>query len=281
MSGPGGTAGGITGHIVWYETAVPLFSFGGALLAILLWSAGLAGDLRFTAAGCVIASFVLAYLAWIRPKKDIVSLTTPIYAIIFFAVPLDDSVATIVLEILYAVSLTALLVRLKYRFGTPAAAVPDGVLSGELAAYVEKTGPACTGLPPAAAHRAATAFLRYAAGDYAEVEPEVREGLLALDRSGCAPAFATSLEILREQAEITEKSRARPAWYRQFAAADEPLLARPLPPEKKTGDGYDPGYDAALDNALLLVFAAAWTTSPADRAQLLAASSFAARVLEE
>jgi hypothetical protein len=280
MSGSGEAAGGIAVNLIWYETAVPLLSFGGAALAILLWSAGLAGDLRFTAAGCVVASFALAYLAWIRPKKDIVALTTPIYAIIFFAVPLDDPVATIVLEVLYAVSLTALLVRLKYRFGTPAAVVPDGELSGALAVYVEKTGPTCTGQSPTAAHRAATAFLRYAAGDYAEVGPEVREGLLALDRSGCGPAFATALEILQEQAEITEKSRARPVWYRQFAAADEPLLARPLPPEKKTGDGYDPGYDAALDNALLLVFAVAWNASPADRAQLLAASSFAARVLE-
>ena len=65
-------------------------------------------DLRVTAAGCVCASFTLAYLAWILPKKDIVALTTPIYAIIFFAVPLDDPVATIILELLYAISLSIL-----------------------------------------------------------------------------------------------------------------------------------------------------------------------------
>ena len=91
---------------------VPLFSFGGAALGILAWTSGTSIDLRVTAAGCVCASFALVYLAWIRPKKDIVALTTPIYALIFFAVPLDDPVATITLELLYAISLSILLVRL-------------------------------------------------------------------------------------------------------------------------------------------------------------------------
>ncbi len=53
----------------WLELAVPLFSFGGALLAILFWTSDSAIDFRITILGCVIASWVLAYLAWIRPKK--------------------------------------------------------------------------------------------------------------------------------------------------------------------------------------------------------------------
>lgn len=274
------TDGGSRG-ITLYEAAVPAFSFGGAVLGFLSWTGGLAIDMRITAAGCVIASFLLAYLAWIRPKKDIVALTTPIYALIFFAVPLSEPVAMIVLELLYAASLTALLVRLKYRFGEAAVETPAvDTLPSVLNEYAKKIQPDCAGLPPAAAHRAAMAFLRYAAGDYADVGPEVREGILALDRSGCAPAFATAFGILQEQAEITEKSRARPEWYRQFASADEPLLVFPLLQEKKAGDGYDPGYDAALDNALLLLFAAAWNASPGDRAQLVAAAPFAIRVLE-
>ncbi|WP_292427358.1 hypothetical protein [Methanoregula sp.] len=265
---------------IYYDLAVPVFSFGGAALAILTWTSGISIDLRFTAAGCVIASFVLAYLAWIRPKKDIVALTTPIYAIIFFAVPLDDAVATIVLELLYAVSLSILLVRLKYRFGAPAATHEKGTLSGPLGEYVEKTQPACAGLPPAAAHRAAVVFLRYAAGEYGDVQLEARGGILLLDGSGNAPAFKTAFEILAEQAAITEKSLPRPAWYRQFTSADEALLARPLPPEKKNDEGYDAGFDAALDNALLLLFAAAWNASEADRGHLRTAETFATRVIE-
>jgi hypothetical protein len=266
---------------VSWDLAVPVFSFGGAALAILTWMSGIAIDLRFTAAGCVIASVVLAYLAWIRPKKDIVALTTPIYALIFFAVPLEEPVATIVLELLYAVSLSILLVRLKYRFGAPGAPAHQGnALAGPLGEYVEKAQPACAGLPPAAAHRAAVAFLRYAAGDYSDVPVEAREGILLLDGSGCAPSFKTAFEILAEQATITEKSLPRPEWYKQFAASDAMLLARPLPPRKKNDEGYDAGFDAALDNALLLLFAAAWNASEADRGHLRTAEAFAARVME-
>jgi len=263
-----------------WEWAVPVFSFGGAAFAILAWTSGINIDLRFTAAGCVIASVVLAYLAWIRPKKDIVALTTPIYAIIFFAVPLDDAVATIILELLYAVSLSILLVRLKSRFGVAAIAHDEGTLAGRLGDYVEKTLPACSTMPPAAAHKAAVTFMRYAAGEYADVPIEAREGILLLDGSGCAPAFSTAFEILTEQAAITEKSRPVPEWYKQFLSADEALLARPLPPATKKVDGYNAGFDAALDNALLLLYAAAWNASAADRPHLRTAEAFATRVIE-
>jgi hypothetical protein len=264
-----------------YDLLVPVLSFGGAALAILVWTNGIAIDLRFTAAGCVLASVVLAYLAWVRPKKDIVALTTPIYALIFFAVPLDDAVATIILELLYAVSLSILLVRLKYRFGKPAAAIPEGgELSGPLKEYVDRTHPACTRLPTAAGHRAARAVLRFTAGNYSDVPPEAHEGIRELEGSGCAPAFTMAFEIVAEQAELTEKSRPRPSLYKEFAASDAALLARPLSGHTKNDDGYDPGYDAALDNALLLLFAAGWTASEADRPHLRTAEAFAARVME-
>jgi hypothetical protein len=122
--------------------------------------------------------------------------------------------------------------------------------------------------------------MRYAAGEYADVPIEAREGILLLDGSGCAPAFTTALEILTEQAAITEKSLPVPEWYKQFASADEALLARPLPPETKKVDGYNAGFDAALDNALLLLYAAAWTASAADRPHLRTAEAFATRVIE-
>lgn len=281
MSQPDIPAGSTAVPAAYVEFAIPVLSFGAAALAILIWTSGIAIDLRFTAAGCVIASVLLAYLAWIRPKKDIVALTTPVYAIIFFAVPLDDAVATIILELLYAVSLSILLVRLKSRFGAPAVIRVDGTLDGPLGEYVERSQPACACLSPGAAHRAAVAFMRYAAGEYSDVQVESREGILLLDGSGCAPAFKTAFEILAEQAALTEKSRPRPDWYKQFSSGDEALLARPLPPScKKNDEGYDEGYDAALDNALLLLYAAAWNASAADRAHLRTAEVFASRIIE-
>jgi len=115
----------------WLEVAVPLLSFGGAFIAILLWRLPVQTDLRITILGCVLASWVLAYLAWIRPKKDIVSLTTPIYSFVFLAVPTDDF-SVIILELLYAASLSILLLRLKYRFSAPPAIPDKDTLSGAL-----------------------------------------------------------------------------------------------------------------------------------------------------
>ena len=67
-------------------------------------------------------SLLPGYLHTLRgsaPRKDIVALSTPLYSFIFIAVP-TDVFSSVVLEVLYAASLTILLVRLKYRFGTTA-----------------------------------------------------------------------------------------------------------------------------------------------------------------
>ena len=120
------------------ETAVPLLSFGGALLGITFWVTTASVDYRISILGCVFASWVLAYLAWKRPRKDIVALSTPIYSIIFFAVP-TDNFSAVVLELLYATSLTILLVRLKYRFGAQVVKTPDKKeLVDPARTYVEK-----------------------------------------------------------------------------------------------------------------------------------------------
>ena len=95
----------------WLELAVPAFSFGGILIAFYFLNQGYLQSFRIASAGCIIASILLAYLAWIRPKKDIVALTTPIYAVILFILP-SDLVPDLILPILYAISLTILLVRL-------------------------------------------------------------------------------------------------------------------------------------------------------------------------
>ena len=99
------------------ELLVPVLSFGGTFAGIFIWSLGFHFGIQYAAIGCVLGSCILVYLAWIRQKKDIVSLTTPIYAFIFFVVP-TDYLPGIVLQLLFAASLTILLVRLKYRFGS-------------------------------------------------------------------------------------------------------------------------------------------------------------------
>ena len=69
----------ITALNPWLEYLVPLLSFGGALVGIFFWITSASVDYRISILGCVLASWVLAYLAWMRPKKDIVALSTPVY----------------------------------------------------------------------------------------------------------------------------------------------------------------------------------------------------------
>jgi|GEM_PF-3556342 len=93
---------------------VPIISFGGIVISILsqtivfLSSAGIWG--------CIIGSCFLAYLAYIKPKKDIVSLLTPLYAVIIFSNP--DFSREILTQILFAASLFILVIRLNLRFST-------------------------------------------------------------------------------------------------------------------------------------------------------------------
>ena len=67
--------------------------------------------------GCVVGSCVLAALALLLEKKDIVSIITPFYtAIIFFGIEIPW---TIFLQFLYSCTLTVLLWRLLTRFAKP------------------------------------------------------------------------------------------------------------------------------------------------------------------
>lgn len=67
--------------------------------------------------GCIIGSFLLAYVALKKPRKDIVSLAVPIFALIMFLSP--DIEHGLPLQIPYAVSISILAIRLERRFSTP------------------------------------------------------------------------------------------------------------------------------------------------------------------
>jgi hypothetical protein len=92
-------------------------SWGSILIALILNFSGYIGDTGDFAFGQVLASIVMASLALLRPKKDIVSILTPIYAIlIFYTLEIPR---TMILQSLYALTLTALLWRLETRYGNP------------------------------------------------------------------------------------------------------------------------------------------------------------------
>jgi hypothetical protein len=260
---------------LWMELGVPFFSFGGALIAILFDMQGLSLDFHIPALGCVIASWFLAYLAWIRPRKDIVALSTPIYSFIFFIVPTDYSVG-ILLQLLYAVSLTLLLVRLKYRFGKPGTAASLGKELGEpVKTYIGQTRDAFSGISPEAAHRAAVVFVRFAEGNYDEAAQSSRFVLQAGENPDAVSLLLRAFSIIREHSESLHTSMPRPVTFLTFSDKDRSLLAKSGVPEQDD----DIEFFTALDNALLLVYSVAWNNSEPDRPHLLACQAFAQKLM--
>ena len=94
--------------------AVILFAFGGIWSAIFLYQISVISDPGGFFYGQIIAACLLAILAWMKEKKDIVSLLTPLYSIIIF-VGLGIS-PNVLLQVLFALSLMILLVRLHLKF---------------------------------------------------------------------------------------------------------------------------------------------------------------------
>ena len=257
------------------ELAVPIFSFGGALLAILFQTLGISLDFHYPATGFVIASCILAYLAWIRPKKDIVALTTPIYSLIFFFVPTDYETG-LLLQLLYAVSLTVLLVRLKYRFGKPGTAASLGrELGGPLMIYIEKTHDSLAITTPDTAHRATLAFVQFAQGDYGKVARISGTVSIPGEDAGHEQCLSRAFTIVKEHAELLDQSLPHPFTYQVFNPEDADLLAKQMPHALDN----DQEFYLALDNALLLLYSAAWIASERDRPHLLLRQVFAQKLM--
>jgi hypothetical protein len=178
------------------------------------------------------------------------------------------------LWLLYAVSLTLLLVRLKYRFGTTHTAVSLGKeLAAPLTTYTGKTRDAFTGISPYDAHRAALALSQFSTGEYAQA---ARSAGMVTEQTGELPGVLTrAFAIVHEHATVLELSLPRPEPFLAFLPEDEDLLANPLLPEYSE----DRKFDTTFDNAMLLLFSAAWNYAEADRPHLLACQGFALKLL--
>ena len=98
---------------------VPLVAFGGVVISLSLQSASVdvSGSVAFLPVdpgvwGNIIGSFIIAGIAYIKPRRDIVSLLTPVYALIIFLA--DDQIrGLLVLQVMYAITLTILAIRLE------------------------------------------------------------------------------------------------------------------------------------------------------------------------
>jgi hypothetical protein len=264
--------GGAKTRSRYAEALVPLLAFSGTLAGIFLWQTGLRFEFQFAAAGGFIASCLLAYLAWVRPRKDIVSLSTPIYGFVFMVTPIDY-VGGIALQLIYAAGLTGLVIRLHYRFGAGEEVTRKELAAGPLRTYVDSTRDAFATIGPDAGRSAAMAFLHFAEGEYRKAA-DVSHAAVFVD--GSPEPLVRAFTILRQHAELLDKNLPRPVTYLEFLPDDVSLMAKPLRGE----DTPDQVFETMLDNALLLVYCAAWHASGGDRPSLLASQAFAGRLLE-
>lgn len=227
------------------KAAVPLLSFGCTLAGILLWQAGIRIEFQYYAIGCVAGSCILAYLAWIRPRKDIVALSTPLYAVIFFTLPSDFLVA-VVIQLLCAAGLTILLIRLDRRFGNEACGTTarQGPLMDYAVRVREQLSP-----EPAVSRAASLVFVRFAQGDY-EAAAAFAAELSGMVKTG---PVASAAAIVAEQAGHLLAGATTAGEFLTFEDGDRTLLWHPA----GTGEDRDREYGVTLDNALLLLFAVA------------------------
>lgn len=257
------------------EYLVPLLSFGGALFGIVIWNYDIAIDVHISIIGCLLASCVLAYLAWLRPRKDLVALTTPLYSIIFLGFPLD-ALATVILEVLYAVSLSILLVRLKRRFGVSAAAsnIPDD-LAEPISRYMGKIPDVLQNVSQESGNAAAMVVIRFARGDFHGAACAAEAEGVKMHDARAPRIVQEAFAIVREQAERLDKSFPAPQWFATFSSNVHPMLAKELSPPGDTNDLYN----TTLENALVLLFACAWAASEQNRADMLGQQGFVLQLL--
>jgi hypothetical protein len=240
----------ISGHPKdrYLEAAVPLIAFGVTVAGILLWGAGYTIGFQYFSAGCLISSVILAYLAWTRPRKDIVSLSTPIYGIVFISTPIDAEAGAI-LQLLYAAGLTILLIRLKRRFsGVPA---ETRALSSEepLGAYRDRMHEEIPAVLPELTRMAGRVFVRFAEGEYEQAR-QFASQLPAIPAGTGSGLLVTAFGIVAEQAGHMTDGSPVPADYHAFSAEQRPLLFHLVSDDMDR----DRRYHLELDNALILLY---------------------------
>ncbi|MDI9632703.1 MAG: hypothetical protein QFX32_01440 [Methanolinea sp.] len=254
---------------------VPVLSLGGLLLAVVLQGAGLIGDAADFFWGSVLGSFVLAIVALQKPRKDIVSLCAPIFAIFVFVVPLETK-PSLLLQALYAASLTALSARLHLRFSTPGPADREEItMEKYLYDYIDRIGPFFSWVQKDCAHDIASTVLSFKFGLYTKAASDAARAIAKLGKADNSGVLSRALSIVRDRAEALGQSKPGEFSPVTFEADDHPFLALHVSPENiEAPQIYD------LDNALLLLYAVAYLRSPDDGQSLDEHQNFVIQILE-
>jgi hypothetical protein len=253
---------------------VVAFCFGGTGLGIFLEELGYIDDAGAFYWGCLIGSFLLAYLAWGKPRRDIVSLLAPMYAVIIFIFAVEMK-PTILLQLLFAASLTVLVVRLNIKFSTPAVK-EQGVdpMEKYLYEYMHRITPFFRIVDRETAHEIASAVLSFKFTLYPKTMESIDTAISRLKGEGAFTALRKALTIIRDRAVKLEDSEVKDYSGLTFTHEEEQYLAIIIPE-----DQIESIEILTLHNALLLAYAVAYLCSPDDGQMLDEHQNFAIQIL--
>jgi hypothetical protein len=254
--------------------SVPVLCFGGAALGMLLWQGEYIRDPGSFYWGNLAGSVLLAYLAWQKPRKDIVSLLAPVYAVIIFLVPLENK-PTVLLQLLFGASLTILVVRLNLLFSTPLVKKHgEDPMEKYLYDYMHRITPLYRGIDRETAHEIASAVLSFKFGLYPNTINSAENAIRRLTGEGPIATLRRALIVIRDRAANLEQSEVKRYSPETFNPGEDSYLAVNLPPEK-----IDNREDFTLDNSILLCYAVAYLYSPDDGQVLDEHQNFVLQVL--
>ncbi|MCX6694267.1 MAG: hypothetical protein NT074_06945 [Methanomicrobiales archaeon] len=246
----------------WIAIGVPVTSFGGIGVSLILWYTGILSEAGQFVWGSVISSFLLAILAYRLPRLDIVALLAPAYAIIILVVPMEFT-PTLLLQVVFAVSMTILLARLLIRFRIPGKDAGAMIMKDFLNSYIERIRPHYCDIGAETAHEVASAFLSFKFGLYPNATHDAKNALALLGPGTDHAPLKTALALIGERASRLENSDFSPITETLFSPADHEDLALDL-----SAEDIDDEPSLALDNALILLYAVSLMASDEDQQAL-------------
>ena len=246
----------------------------GILAAVLLQQIGVIADAGTFAWGCVAGSFMLGYLAYIKPRKDIVALCAPIYGVILFLVPVEET-RPVLLQFLFAASINILLIRRERKFSSSADDRGGSkAMEHFLRDYIERIKPEFANVRKKTAHEIASAFFAFKFGLYQNAIEECRLALTQIPDGGSSSALKKALQIVQLNAEDLENAQVNADTRAAFSESEHKLVAINLPQ-----DTIEDPASLELDNALILLYAVAKNTSPDDEQALDEHQKFVLKIL--
>ncbi len=242
--------------------AIPIISFAGIAIGVVLQYMGLIPDAAEFWYGPTIGAFLLGYLAWLKPRLDVVSICAPIFAVMILIVPLDTK-PSLLIVILFSISITILLIRLEKRFSTRVKISEEDPMEHYLYDYMERLRLMYKDIDRKTAHEIAQSFLSFRFGLYGNAVKQADEAILLMKDTEPQKILKKALTMMRERAQNLENADVTPVTDIFFAADDAPYLAIQLPEEADQ----DPA-TLQLDNAIILIYSVSYMTSEEDEQTL-------------